>query len=108
MLAERLTSALKRANIPIHGVSIGQLDDRKTWRVDYDNATAAQKTAGKAIVKNYNPNAADSDFAQERAETLAAGFNYRVLIALVAWATGKTVPAVRTKLKTLIKSNSPS
>jgi hypothetical protein len=43
---------------PIQGVSIGNLADKATWRIDYDPAaTAPQKQAAQAVITSFNVNA---------------------------------------------------
>ena len=52
-----LTAALKRANIPIEGVSIGSDGDRRTWRVDFAGvATPQERAAAAAIVAAFDAN----------------------------------------------------
>lgn len=54
-LAAGLDQALRRAGIPIAGVSIGSLTDRSTWRVLYAPiATDQQRTDGAALVASYD------------------------------------------------------
>ncbi len=46
----KLDAQLK-AVAPIHGVSIGKLDDKATWRVDFKpEATAEQRQAAQAVI----------------------------------------------------------
>lgn len=47
MIAEKLDAAIK-AVCPIHGVSIGRVDDKAIWRIDFkDEATAEQRSAAR-------------------------------------------------------------
>ena len=40
---------------PIHGVAIGNPDDKNTWRIDYhSNATFAQQQAAKLVLQGFN------------------------------------------------------
>lgn len=55
-LAERLDLALRSVGVPIDGVSIGDLNDRSTWRVDFrPEATPAQRAQAVAIVAAFAP-----------------------------------------------------
>jgi len=67
MLAAQLTAALERIGIPVVGVSIGNVDDRSTWRVDYDHPTRAQQLAGEELLASFNPDN-DEDYLEERAD----------------------------------------
>ena len=45
---------------PIAGVSVGDLGDKTTWRIDFDvAATAVQRTAAQAALDAFDPNAKD-------------------------------------------------
>lgn len=86
-VATRLDMALKAAQIPIVGVSIGREDDKRTWRVDFmDEASAAQKVAAEKIIKSIDPNAADVPMQvtiyQGRAALINAGLFDRVKTAV--------------------------
>jgi hypothetical protein len=67
MLAAQLISALERIGIPVVGVSIGNVDDRSTWRVDYDKPTRAQQLAGEELLASFDPDK-DEDYLEERAD----------------------------------------
>ena len=73
MLAAQLQAALERIGIPVVGVSIGQLDDRSTWRIDYDDPTIAQQLAGDELLASFDPDN-DEDYLEERAEAEATAF----------------------------------
>jgi hypothetical protein len=73
MLAAQLQAALERIGIPVVGVSIGQLDDRSTWRIDYDDPTIAQQLAGDELLASFDPDN-DEDYLEERAESEATAF----------------------------------
>ena len=73
MLAAQLISALERIGIPVVGVSIGNVDDRSTWRVDYDHPTRAQQLAGEDLLASFNPDN-DEEYLEERAESEATAF----------------------------------
>ncbi len=48
-----LDQAIKKV-CPIHGVSFGKLDDKKTWRIDFDDAaSAAQKLAAVQVLDEF-------------------------------------------------------
>lgn len=54
-IAERLDTAV-RAVAPITGVSIGQANDRSTWRIDFtQDATDEQKAAAQAALEAFDP-----------------------------------------------------
>jgi len=73
MLIAQLVALFRRESIPIHGVSIGTLDDRTTWKVDYKGATDAQQAAGAELLATFDP-ATDTDYLEERAESEATAF----------------------------------
>ena len=73
MIVAQLVSLFTRASIPIRGVSIGDLDDRTTWKVDYTGATDQQKTAGEALLASYDPKQ-DTAFLEEQAEKAATAY----------------------------------
>jgi hypothetical protein len=73
MLAAQLTAALERLGIPVSGVTIGALDDRATWTVQYHGATDAQQEAGAELLATFDP-ATDTDYLEERAEAEATAF----------------------------------
>lgn len=40
-----------RVVCPIHGVSIGKVDDKSTWRISFkDEATAEQQAAAQGVI----------------------------------------------------------
>ena len=54
-VAQRLNDALTAAGIPIFGVSVGRVDDKSSWRIDFaDGATADQKTAAEQVVAAFD------------------------------------------------------
>ena len=54
-LAQRLHAQIA-AVAPIEGVSIGTLNDKTTWRIDFlPTATAAQKAAARAVLAAFDP-----------------------------------------------------
>lgn len=82
-LADQFTRALERANLPIHGVSIGRVDDRTSWVIHYrDEATAAHRTAGDSLRGTFDP-ANDTDGASEAADRVLD--NDKALRAVVIW-----------------------
>lgn len=53
-VAAHLDTAI-RAVCPIIGVSIGRIDDKATWRVDFaPEATQAQRTAAQTLVDGFD------------------------------------------------------
>jgi hypothetical protein len=51
-------SATLRVIAPIHGVSIGMRDDKRTWRIDFaPEATAEQRAAGQAALGAFDADA---------------------------------------------------
>ena len=73
MLIAQLVALFRRASIPIRGVSIGTLDDRTTWKVDYKGATDEQQVAGEALLASYDPKQ-DTAFLEEQAEKAATAY----------------------------------
>jgi hypothetical protein len=73
-LAALLDQTLRAAGIPIVGVSIGVVNDRATWQVQYDAAaTDAQKTQGESIRATFDATAPAVTSAQlDRDATNAA------------------------------------
>lgn len=52
-LESYLDQAVKKV-CPIYGISFGNLDDKTTWRIDYDeSATDAQKKSAEIIVNEF-------------------------------------------------------
>lgn len=81
--------ALRRALIPIHGVSIGRADDRNTWQIDYTvSATSQQRADGEALRLTYNP-ATDTAFADDDA---TARYDAEKLLQAVAVALWECIP----------------
>ena len=73
MLIAQLVALFRRASIPIRGVSIGTLDDRTTWKVDYKGATDEQQAAGEALLASYDTKQ-DTAFLEEQAESAATTY----------------------------------
>ena len=73
MLAAQLTAAFGRLGIPVSGVTIGALEDRETWTVQYKGATDAQQSVGAELLATFDP-ATDTDYLEERAEAEATAF----------------------------------
>ena len=70
MIAAKLDAALK-AVCPIHGVSIGRVNDKQTWRIDFrDEATAQQRAAAQDVLDAFDPEAQTKD--EQNAPILAA------------------------------------
>lgn len=52
--AARLDQALKAASIEIFGVSLGDINNKETWRVDYKpGATTAMEKKAEEIIKDF-------------------------------------------------------
>lgn len=52
-IAEKIDSAI-RAACPIDGVSIGNPNDKTTWRIDFaDSATAEQRAAAQSVIASF-------------------------------------------------------
>lgn len=76
---------------PIHGVSIGNVDDKKTWRIDFkDEATPEQRAAAQAVIEAFDPVAAvRPDYRQLRLEAYRArGANETACIEAIIEAMG--------------------
>jgi hypothetical protein len=54
-IAQLLHDQLTSASIPFSGVSIGDIDDKSTWRVDFDGASASQMASASAIIDAFDP-----------------------------------------------------
>jgi hypothetical protein len=60
---------------PIRGVSVGDWNDRRTWRVDFDPAaTAAQRAAAQSVMDTFDP------VGQSRDELIASDADYADLL----------------------------
>jgi hypothetical protein len=82
-IAEALDRALRRANIPIVGVKVGDESNRATWIVLYtDNASPADRANGAAIVASYDP-ATDAALKDEDADARIDAD--KALKAIVLW-----------------------
>lgn len=69
---------------PIAGVSIGQIGDKSTWRVDYTpEATAQQRTDAAAIVAAFDPVAHENAEAAIEAQTATIKADAQVASLLV-------------------------
>jgi hypothetical protein len=84
MLAAGLTRALERAGVPIFGVSIGQVMDRSTWRIDFQpSATSAQRADAALILSTYDL-ALDAVLATEDSERSFDGMKLLKAVAISA------------------------
>lgn len=55
-LQDYLDQLIKKV-CPIHGISFGKLEDRETWRINYEGtATDEQKVKAELILKNFEWN----------------------------------------------------
>lgn len=93
-LARRLDTALRAANHPIDGVSIGVLGDKATWRASYlPSATALQKTACDAAIASFDPDSASAVDGDVTAAAQATSRQKDVL-AMIAWSLRRAdIPA---------------
>lgn len=65
---------------PISGVSIGRMDDKATWRIDFaDGATPEQRAAAQSVLDGFDYQKvlhnADIDAQIETLEAQAGGYN---------------------------------
>lgn len=78
MRADLLDLSLRNAGIPIIGVSIGQPDDRTTWRVDFAaEATPEHRAAADALIATFDVGQAFLELADtpmRMFEDMAAAF----------------------------------
>lgn len=79
-LGAALDRAVRAAGIPIHGVSIGRPNDRATWRIDYDGASAGQIATGDALIQSFDVN--DAAVIAREAAVAAKSLDDRKLQAL--------------------------
>lgn len=97
-VATGLDLALRRAEIPIVGVSVATANDRSTWVVTYaDDATAEQRDAGEALRDTYTVEGDTDAVAEQIAQSLNT-LDYVVLIAYLAQMQSTTEAAVRADL----------
>lgn len=76
MIATKLNDAIK-AVCPIHGVSIGRKDDKKTWRIDFKTeATEQQKAAAQQVLDAFVDNPAVENIVSMESAT---PFTHRAL-----------------------------
>lgn len=102
-LAAKLDAAIK-AVCPIHGVSIGRLDDKATWRIDFkDEATPEQRAAAIAVIDAFDPTAKTAEdlrAAADAGERLQATLDNAVM-ALVNATPAQLVTYCRNKFPSL-------
>jgi hypothetical protein len=92
-----LERAIRDAGIPIDGVSIGDVNDRSTWRAFYQPAaTAQQRAQGDQILATVDPQDA-TVLTELKADYASSLTNQDVLIAL-AQALWEAIPAPVTTL----------
>lgn len=84
-IAAKLDAAV-RAVCPIYGVSIGRLDDKATWRIDFaDEATAEQRAAAQNVLEAFDPEARSNEeikadleaVLDDHVDATARGMGYR-------------------------------
>lgn len=56
-VANVVLRALTAAGVPVFGVSIRDLNDKATWRVDYNNASPAQIATAQSTITAFDLNA---------------------------------------------------
>jgi hypothetical protein len=82
--------ALRRALVPITGVSIKHADDRTTWRIDYlPEATEAERAIGENLRQTYDM---DTDTAGKD-EVAQTRYDAEKLLQAVAVALWECIPA---------------
>lgn len=111
--AALLDLTLRAAGIPIIGVSIGIVNDRATWLVQYaDTATDPQKAQGESIRATFDVNAPavtaaqldrDADTALASAKATCALMVDSELGRALTAADGPAVRAKFTKYRTYFK-----
>lgn len=113
-LAAALDRALRTANVPIVGVTIGVESDRATWKARYAaGATAPQVATGDALIASFDPTdqtiaLADQDADVKRAiddERLIAAVVWTVIDQLAPPATIAKFNAARTKIIAVYKTH---
>lgn len=103
-IATGLDRALKRAEIPIIGVTIRNPADRATWSIDYaPEATPDQQAAAAAILADYNPDT-DTEFLDEKTLERLSHDDTRVFVLLLAELTGRTPDFLRDRMVAISRS----
>ena len=66
-IAGKLNDEIKKV-APIISVSIGKIDDKTTWRIEFeDGATDKEKNAAKSVIKSFDATAKSKDvFLEEK------------------------------------------
>ena len=107
MIAAQLVAAFERRGIPVSGVTIGAVDDRSTWTVQYKGATASQQAAGAELVATFDPDA-DTDYLEERAEAAVNVYldkpEAQAVMVVLSEFFDVQVADVRERLKSAYKS----
>lgn len=77
---------------PIVGISIGEPDDRETWRIDFaPGATKQQKAAAKAVLDGFDP--AAPTLAEQRSASFKADTGRADLLDRLRAATPAQIDA---------------
>jgi hypothetical protein len=104
-----LDRALRDAGIPIDGVSVGDVNDRTTWRVFYTTmATAPQRTQGNQLLLSIDPQDAPT-LTSVKAIMATARLNDEFLQAIVQglWeaipSPTLTLPQLRQRVKQIFQ-----
>ena len=67
--AQKFNQVLVDAGIPIHGVSIGRVDDKESWRIDFkEEATPAQKAQAQQILNDFDESQIPDPVSEMQAE----------------------------------------
>lgn len=89
MIATKLDAAIKSV-CPIHGVSIGRKDDKKTWRIDFkDEATDRERSDALAVIEAFDvtveeqKDAAMAQIRQLEQRELAPRFSREGILGLI-------------------------
>ena len=96
---QSLTAALDtalRAVAPIIGISIGRMDDRRTWRIDFaPEATQSQRDAAASVIAAFDVAAVEAAEAAEAAaiNTLALATRGDAVFQSLRQATAAEISA---------------
>jgi hypothetical protein len=85
-VAKLFDLALRRANVPILGVSIRDEADRATWRIDYARgATELERATGEALRLAFDPASPQLRDVVERAEAAALANSRTIRAFYLFW-----------------------
>jgi len=100
MLLDKLYAAISQV-APIEGVAIGVLNDKTTWRIDFDpSATDTQKAAAQAVIQAFDV------AAEEAAEATQAQINANLALQAKADAViAQLQSASITQIQNYVQTN---